>query len=413
MRFFLRVLPSRELLAIQPVRWLVLSRLCTSIFFYSTTIVLFQRQRGLDFTAMFLMESILSGAIWLADVPTSIWADRAGYRRVIVLGCLLNIVGMVLFASAYGFWMFAISNILAGFSIACTSGCESSLLYRSLTAEMRAKQGDAAFALLRLASTCGFFLGLTTGSFIGAFSPTLAVVASIVPLVGSLAAAWRIQEPPLMEAKAAGSLLASILKIVQAALKTIRRQPILLCLQMFSSAAFSLGNAIFWFNQPYFTRAGIPVFLFGPAMGIAMGCQLLAMARMTAFLQRVGTRVMLILSCLLPGLAYLLLTHATQPFLVVALVTCVVAFSAWQEPLVNSQLNRPIDDESRATTLSALSLLGSLIGVALNLWIGSLGDQGLTTTGLGMGISLILLCILIPFLVKGSVPKSAPGVDGS
>jgi hypothetical protein len=80
MRFFLRVLPSRDLLAVQPIRWLVLSRLCASIFFYSTTIVLFQHQRGLNFTAMFLMESILSGAIWIADVPTSIWADRFGYR---------------------------------------------------------------------------------------------------------------------------------------------------------------------------------------------------------------------------------------------------------------------------------------------------------------------------------------------
>ena len=109
---------------------------------------------------------------------------------------------------------------------------------------------------------------------------------------------------------------------------------------------------------------------------------------------------MLICSCLLPGLAYILLTRTTQPLLVIALVTCVVAFSVWQGPLVDSQLNRHIDDEARATTLSALSLIGSLVGVALNLWIGSLGDQGLTTTGLGIGISLVLLCVLIPFLVK-------------
>ncbi len=413
MRFFLRVLPSRDLLAVQPIRWLVLSRLCASIFFYSTTIVIFQQQRGLNFTAMFLMESILSGAIWLADVPTSIWADRSGYRRVLVLGCLLNIVGMILFASAYGFWMFAIANVLGGFSIACTSGCESALLYRSLTAEMRAKQGNAAFALLRMATTGGFFLGLATGSFIGAYSPTLAVAASIVPLVGSLAAAWRIQEPPMVQAEPASSLRASILKIVQAVLKTIRQQPILIGLQVFSSAAFSLSNAIFWFNQPYFTRVGIPVLLFGPAMTIAMGCQLFAMVRMTALLQRIGTRLMLILSCLLPGLAYLLLTRASQPLLAIALVTCVVTFSGWQGPLVDSQLNRLIDDESRATTLSALSLLGSLIGVVLNLLIGSLGDHGLTTAGFGMGASLILLCVLIPFVVQRSTTKRAQVVDKS
>jgi MFS family permease len=405
MRFFLRVLPSRDLLAVQPIRWLVLSRFCASIFFYSTTIVLFQHQRGLNFTAMFLMESILSGAIWVADVPTSIWADRFGYRRVIILGSLWSIAGMVLFALAHGFWMFALANVLGGFSIACTSGCESALLYRSLTTEMRAKQGDAAFALLRMASTCGLFLGLTTGSFIGAFSPTLAVVASIVPLIGSLVAAWRIQEPQIVVIELVTPLSSSASKILEAALKTIRRQPVLIGLQVFSSAAFSLSNAIFWFNQPYFTRAGIPVIWFGPVMGIAMGCQLFVVVRMTALLQRVGARVMLILSCLLPGLAYILLTQITRPFPAIALVTCVVAFSAWQGPLVDNRLNQYVDDESRATTLSALSLIGSLIGIVLNLWIGSLGDQGLITTGLGIGMSLVLLCVLVPFVVKRPMAK--------
>jgi len=33
MRFFLRFLPSRDRLAIQPIRWLLLSRLCANLFF--------------------------------------------------------------------------------------------------------------------------------------------------------------------------------------------------------------------------------------------------------------------------------------------------------------------------------------------------------------------------------------------
>lgn len=100
MRLLLRWLPARDILSIPSVRWLALTRLCTNLFFYSTTIVLFQQQRGLNFTEMFLMESILSGSIWLADVPTSIWADRFGYRRMILLGCLCNLVGMVCFLFA-------------------------------------------------------------------------------------------------------------------------------------------------------------------------------------------------------------------------------------------------------------------------------------------------------------------------
>jgi MFS family permease len=405
MQFFWRFLPSRDVLAVQPIRWLVLSRLCANIFFSSTTIVLFQQQRGLNFTAMFLMESILAGAILLADIPTSIWADRFGYRRMIIFGSLCSLAGMLCTLFAYGFWWFAVANVLGGFAIACTSGCESALFYHNLTDKMREKYGDAAFALLSMASTCGFFLGLLTGSFIGAFSPTLAVGVSIVPLLCSLAAAWRIQEVQVISGSLVPPRKPRVLKIVQIALKTIRHQPILIGLKLFSSAAFSLTNAIFWFNQPYFARAGMSVALFGPAMALAMGCQLLMMLRITTFLRHLGTRLMLVLACLLPGVAYLLLTRAAQPLFTIGLVVCVVTFSAWQEPLVSNQLNKYIDDESRATTLSALSLVGSLVGIALNPWIGMLGDRGLTTVGLGMGVSLVLLCGLAPFVVKEPASK--------
>ncbi|HEY4383287.1 MAG TPA: MFS transporter [Ktedonobacteraceae bacterium] len=250
MRFFLRFLPSRDLLAIQPIRWLLLSRLCANLFFYSTTIVIFQQQRGLNFTEMFLMESILSGAIWVADIPTSIWADRFGYRRTIILGRLCNIAGMLCFIFAYGFWMFAISNVLAGFTIACTSGCESALLYHYLPAEQRERQGNAAFALLSMASTGGLFLGLISGSFIGAISPTLAVVTSIVPMIGALIAAWSIQEKRLLQTDLPLQTSASMMKIVKVVLETIRQQPVLIGLKTLSSATFALTNAIFWFNQP-------------------------------------------------------------------------------------------------------------------------------------------------------------------
>lgn len=353
MRFFERLSPSRDLLAIPSIRRVVLARLFTNLFFYSTTIVLFQQQRGLNFTAMFLMESILSGAILVADVPTSIWADRFGYRRMIILGCLCGIVGMICFALAYGFWMFAVSNVIGGFSIACSSGCESALVYSSLTPELREKRGNAAFTLLSMASTCGFFVGLATGSFIGAYSPTLAVVMSIVPLVCALFAAWRIPEQQVLLADSQAK--PGIGKIVKTALRTIRHQPVLIGLKVFSSATFSLTNAIFWFNQPYFERAGIPVAWFGPLMAMAIGLQFLALLRLTRFLQHLGTRQMLILSCLLPGLAYILLTRTAQPLLTVAFVASIVAFSAWQDPLVNNLLNKRVKDELGNYPLSSFA----------------------------------------------------------
>jgi MFS family permease len=194
MSFFWRFVPSRNLLQVHNIRWLVLARFFADLFFYSTTIVIFQEQRGLNFTQIFLNESILSAAIWIADIPTSIWADRFGYRSMIIVGCVMSLLGMITYLFAYGFWLFALSSVLGGLAIACSSGCESALLYSSIPIEDRKTRGTEAFALIGMATSAGLFLGLFTGSFIGAYSPSLAVAASIVPIVFSLLAAFRLHK---------------------------------------------------------------------------------------------------------------------------------------------------------------------------------------------------------------------------
>ncbi|GHO85842.1 MFS transporter [Dictyobacter formicarum] len=405
MRFSGRLSPSRHVLAIASIRWLLLSRLCADLFFYSTTIVRFQQERGLNFTAMFVMESFLSASIWLADLPTSIWADRFGYRRMIILGHFCSLLGLLCFLFAHGFWWFALSNVIGGLAIACTSGCEGALLYQSLPAERRETLGGAAFTLLRLASTCGFFLGLLPSSWIGAYSPALAVALSLIPTLCSLLAAWRVQEPSTQAATAdqdhhATPVRTSMLEIIKLALKTIRQQPALVSMKIFSSATFALVNAVFWYNQPYFSRAGLPVAWFGPAMALALACQFLVLFRLPWLQQRISTRILLAISCGVPGLAYILLVLAHQPLLAILLIACIVAFSVWQDPLINHQLNQRIPDQSRATTLSGLSLIGSLTATWLNPWIGLLGDQGLNITGPGLGASLLLLAALIPLLIQ-------------
>lgn len=170
---------------------------------------------------------------------------------------------------------------------------------------------------------------------------------------------------------------------------------------MLDSAAFALTNAIFWFNQPYFMRASIPVVWFGPLTAAAMGLQFLVLLQMNRLQQSLGTRVVLILSCLLPGIAYILLTKTNQSHVTVGLIGCAIAFSSWREPLVSNYLHKNVSDEARATTLSALSFVGSFTGIALNPWIGSLGDQGLTITGLGLGIGLLVICLPILLVIKG------------
>ncbi len=399
MQFFTRLLPSRDLLRVHNIRWLAASRFFGDLFFYSTVIVLFQSQRGLNFTEMFFMESILSASIWLWNIPTGIWADQFGYQRLILAGRILQVVGMLVFVLAHGFWLFALSNVLGGAGIACITGCESAMVYTSLPPEERETRGTSAFALLTMFSSAAFFLGLASGSFIGAYSPTLAVAISVVPAFLSLFAATRLRPVANPDVSAAQAERVRVRDLLHAALRAMRERPSLVGLSLFESAAFTLGLSIFWYNQPYFARAGIPIVWFGPITAVAQLLALLLTFMASAAQRRLGTRLTLVLSCLVPGLAYMALATTRAPALVALLVVLVAATPAWREPLVHNELNSRITDGSRATALSALSFIGTLSGVLLNPLIGKAGDLGLNMAGVSIGLGLVVLCILVPLVV--------------
>ncbi len=183
MQFLMRLVPDRELWSIHNIRWLVIIHFLANIIFFSTVIVRFESSRGLNFTQMFMLESIISVAALVFDIPTGIWADQFGYRRVLLLGYGLCALSVAIFAFTYGFWWFAFASILFGTGITSISGCEDALIYESIPTEKAISLGTSAFALLNAASSAGFLFGLSVGSFMGASDPALPVIASILPAV--------------------------------------------------------------------------------------------------------------------------------------------------------------------------------------------------------------------------------------
>ncbi|HEY8324956.1 MAG TPA: hypothetical protein VIG77_10730, partial [Ktedonobacterales bacterium] len=79
-----------RLLSLPNVRRLAESRVLTNMYFYSAVLVKFETSRGLNFTEIFLLESVLSLSIWLLDIPTGVFADRLGYRNLLIVSRLLN-----------------------------------------------------------------------------------------------------------------------------------------------------------------------------------------------------------------------------------------------------------------------------------------------------------------------------------
>ncbi len=274
------------------------------------------------------------------------------------------------------------------------------MVYKSVPSEKREQATSSAFTLLYASSNAGFFVGLLTGSFIGAYSPTLAVAVSSIPAIIALLTAFRLQAEPAGDTIEIPKKVASMRVLLKSAVTIIRAQPALVGLSFFDTVAFAFINAIFWYNQPYLARAGIGVAWFGPIMATAMGMKILVGLRLPYMQSRFGVRFTLILSCLIPGIGYALLAVVHTSLLIMACIALIVMLPAWRAPLVQAELNRLIPDEARATTLSSLSFLGTIAGIMLNPLIGYVGDLGLAITGVSLGTGLIVLCVVIPFVTQ-------------
>lgn len=403
MKFLLRFLPYRDLWYIPNVRWLILARFFANILFYSTLMVPFQTSRGLNFTEMFSLESIISLFSWAFDIPTGIWADRVGYRSVLTTGYGLNVVSLLVFLLAHTFWMFALASALFGISLACISGCESALIYESLPRDNGIDtRGTAAFSLLTAATPAGFLLGLSFGSFLGAYNLLLPFIASLLPLSIAFLATLRLQ--PIAHHRQEGHSRSTlprprIIDILRSALSIVREQPTAVGLSLLQSAAFALIDSIFWYNQPYFVRAGIPVMWFGPITAVAVALGMGVALTTPRAKQRLGISNALALSCLVPAIGYTMLSLTHLPILTALCIVLVAAGSGWRPPIIIDELNQRIKDGPRATTLSALSSLGTLMGIALNPLIGGVGDLGLGLTGLWLGMGLAVLGLLVKVLL--------------
>ncbi len=345
----------------------------------------------------------------LFNIPTGVWADRLGYRTLLIVSHVLGALSVVVMLFAHGFLLFAVGDALFGAGVACASGCEDALLLHSIAESPDAAthgRAGSAFALRGAASSAGFFIGLVTGSLFAAHDPTIAVIATLAPAWLAVAVAFLLRSdatgmPSDEHASGEHRPRETAYGLLRGAARMIARRPLLIALSLVESVAFACVNAIFWYNQPLLGRAGVATQWFGPLTAVAVASAILTAFLLPVARRWVGRRWLFILSLLTPGVAYLLLAQSRSAGLVVALIALVVGGSAWRTPLLNEAVNERIADVGRATTLSALSFIGAFVGIGVNVFVGRAGDAGVAVVGAALGLTLISLAGVAIWLMPG------------
>ncbi len=355
-------------------------------------------------------------AMFVAELPTGMLADRCGRKPMLVLGPLLLATGfgtLWLWRSHLGF---CLGEVVMGIGHAVLSGPASALLYDSLKERRQEHRFLAEEARLHgrrlLGTGAAFLLGgavawLCSSGGRWDFTATIPLTALLCLLGSALAVGLREPAVPRPAPR----------EFLRGAAQDLRQRPVLWLL-VYYVVLFALLRHPFHNYQVYLDEVAATHRWLGDPLvigGLYAGLNLVAAPcsrQVPVLLERCGRRFLFWAMPVVLALSIVAMA-APGPWGVLLFVLQQVPFGMhWA--LVQDFVNHRIRPESRTTVLSALSLGGRMVFAGLSVLLFRLQDQGghgqaFLAAGLGGLLLTVLVMLLRPRgLLRGQGVLPAP-----
>ena len=354
--------------------------LLTSCLFSRGIFMLYLTHRGLTVAQVGLYQMLVQLSMFLLEVPTGSIGDKLGKIRSLQIGTLLLLLHCVL--------MMALRQPAALNALGFLA-----LFYELLKKHHR--EADYLRLNARLKSAQSILTGATisAGALIVSWSWEAVYGVTALCLGGASLVLTLLQEPAIPKALPAGG---------KGAFSRLRHRilypslPVfLLCVVGFSFMD-GISGSYYNYNQIIFQQAQIPVAL----IGIFFSANYFAASAAYLFATWLSKRLskQTILSCMiaLQGALFAALTVTRQPVLFVAFTFICCLTPEVVYILADSIIQACIASEYRATILSVVSMLRSLMSAASYSVLGGILDR-MGTTGLMLFLALVSFAALGSF----------------
>ena len=365
-------------------------------------VVLFYQENGLSMSQIFMLKSIYSIAMVVAELPSGYLADVWGCRRTLLAGAVMGTVGIVIYSLSSGFDGFVIAEIVLGIGFSFVSGADSALLYDSLKAENKENEYIKYEGRITSGGNFAEALAGVAGGLLATFSLRTPYYFQIVVAASAIPAAWFLKEPQ-------HALERTHLKMkeILSILKLTYQQPEMRSAIFISAITGAATLTYAWFVQPYFQKAGVPVSVFGilwTLLNLSAGVFSMFSYRIDRWL---GQRNTLLLIVIFISLGFILTS------IEISLAGIVLLFGFYMvrgiaTPVLKDLINQYTDSQVRATILSVRNFEIRIIFAAIGPALGYLTDTfSLQTALMVAGITYFIAAMLsiLPLLAP-SKPQS-------
>lgn len=339
------------------------SEFLAGLIFHMPVWVAFELQ-FITLSELAIIEAIMQGAQLLAELPTGAIADLLGKRASVIIGRIIEIISLLMYASSTHFAAFVWYAIAAGIGGSFVSGAKDALIYDSLKQDNRHHLYPKIASKASLIFQLSFAGAILLGGILSLWGYTMAIYAAVIADTLALIASFWFQEPTVDTEK---FTLPRYVKQLSQGFAELFKSPYVRDISLFYIGVGGITwSAMMIFNTSLLTTIGYTTFQIGiivATIRILNSSILFGALHLKTIITK--RRVYLLfpavmLLCYLPGLLF------TKELAVLAVAGSIFASSSrWV--ILGSYVNEHYESKNRATALSTLSMLVSLAVVGLAL----------------------------------------------
>lgn len=336
------------------------------LYFYLPIFTLYVTDHHIAMSVVVFSQVFYSIAKFLGEMPTGVLADMVGQKVSIIIGYLLEGMGIatvVLFPTVVGLY---VCYALGGFAASFLSGSEEALLFEACKTEKKkyVKEYGAFLSNQTFGMVVSAFIGgvafalLDRVAFIPLLVATVTALFCAAILATSIADFARAKNRNAVEGK-------KIFSVIGRSMTLLRTNSTLFHLTIIGMLTITGDYFLYSVYQPAFQSANVPALWFGAALSIGSIVNMV-LTRYVYLLERYFTLEKIILTVNVTiALGYLGMAVTQSPVMMVVAFLVAQSLFGLEDPVVSDYVNERTDSEIRSTVLSGMSFVQRFANVFL------------------------------------------------
>jgi len=313
---------------------------------------------------IFYLTIVWSLTALVCEVPSGYLSDVIGRKKTMLIGTVLFMVSQVHRMYATDYWEFVFQFILMSAAFSCFSGTEEAMLYESLSAvgreeEMLAQNGKQS-AAKQIFKTFTPLMGAFVASDLTEAQYCILLWVDVVTAFVAFGIFIFLTEPPHVK-----RVLEEEIGIFAESVKTIRENPWMLRISVNKILVFTGAFFTWRVYQPILSEHGVSAIWLGIFYFLSSVFGFLGTWYLGAIEKRFGMASFMTWTTIGSVLMYIIGFVSSIPILLFVAYLVIITTSILREPAFSHLVNQHVDSKSRATTLSNLNMLKSIVDIPL------------------------------------------------